>query len=593
MYGRVLWLALLIFAAFPCYPASQRMPWKRREGVVLYRMKENPTLAQKSAFTKLLGARLMMAIGRHRARSHDVLAVGTGSQSEEDLAEALQKTGAVAYAEPDYLMPAAAMPNDPGYPSQWFHLKIHSPSAWDVTSGLEAVTVAVCDTGVDSSHPDLKENLQLPGFNVVNQSTDTEPVADHGTAVAGLVGAVGNNGLGVAGMAWKVRILPVRITNNPDTTAWCSDMAQGIEWAADQGAKVINLSYDTTGCPNTIDAAAQYAKDQGALVVIASGNESRDLTGVYPETHAFVMVGATDSSDHRAGFSNYGSPVDLVAPGVTIYTTEPGGTYRYWSGTSMATPLVSGTAVLIYSLSPTLTPDQVRNILLTSSEDLGAAGKDSQFGFGRLDAANAVYSASGKPLPVALPAPVLNLPSVLSLHSRITAGYPAGYSITGFEWAVHPSESSFPTQGSREAGIAIARWTTPDSSADLNTVSLRPGPYAISVRALDRTGVASPETWAWVSLVESDIEKVRVYPNPWRSDRHHIPAITFDRLAANSTVQIFSVSGHHLKTLSKTSEAAAWDLTNESGETVASGLYLYLVSNDQGQQTRGKLAIIR
>ena len=118
---------------------------------------------------------------------------------------------------------------------------VNSPGAWGYTTGNSSILVAVCDTGIDATHPDLLPNLHLPGFNVVDGNTDTAPVAPHGTEVAGILGAVGNNNVGVTGMNWGVQILPVRITDNSDTTAWCSSMASGIEWAADQGAKVINL----------------------------------------------------------------------------------------------------------------------------------------------------------------------------------------------------------------------------------------------------------------------------------------------------------------------------------------------------------------
>ena len=178
------------------------------------------------------------------------MAQGAASQrDEEDLADDLMKTGAVEYAEPDYLMPVAAVPNDPGYPSQWYHAAIHTPAAWDSTHGASAVKVALCDTGVDATHPDLAANLALPGYNAVDGSTNTAPIADHGTAVAGIIDALGNNGQGGAGITWNTTLLPVRVSNYSDGSAWCSDMAAGVRWAADHGARVINLELRHYGMP--------------------------------------------------------------------------------------------------------------------------------------------------------------------------------------------------------------------------------------------------------------------------------------------------------------------------------------------------------
>ena len=221
-------------------------------------------------------------------------------------------------------MPVAAVPNDPGFPSQWYHSAIHSEAAWDITTGAGSVVVAVCDTGVDAAHPDLAANMSLPGYNSADGSAITIPIFEHGTAVAGIMDAVGNNGAGGAGIAWNVKVLPVRVSNNSDGSAWCSDMAAGIQWAADHGARVINLSYDITGCPNTIDSAAQYAQAKGAGTFVAAGNGSLNLSGTtFPAVHAFILVGAADSSGQRASFSNYGRPMDLVAPGGYLAVQVP------------------------------------------------------------------------------------------------------------------------------------------------------------------------------------------------------------------------------------------------------------------------------
>jgi len=498
-------IALLLFLAIPMAPAhAERKPWPRRPGVILYQLKPGASAADAPALAAALGAAGSRSeAAPHMGRSHQAVVMAPGGRDEEDLAQDLLNTGAVLYAEPDYLMPVAEIPSDPGYPSQWYHATIHSPAAWDMTTGNHSVIVAVCDTGVDDTHPELAANLALPGFNSVDESTDTSPVAPHGTAVAGIIGAAANNGLGGVGIAWNVRVLPVRVTNNADGSAWCSDMAEGIEWAADHGASVVNLSYDVTGCPHTIDAAAQYAAAKGGATFVAAGNSGLSLTDTFPEAHSFILVGATDRTGQRAAFSNYGRPLDLVAPGVSIYAPLPGNTYAYGTGTSFSSPISAGVAALLFSLSPSWTPDQVRIFLLATARPLGEMN-----GYGQVDAYAALASAksvlAGGPMPLLPGAP----------------GQPVG-----------------------------------DGSPDLNSVL--------------------------------------VYPNPWRADRHTAVPVIFGALTADSTVKIFTLSGFLVRTLSAVQGKASWDLRNDSGRTAASGIYLYSVTDNHGNQSQGKLAIIR
>lgn len=510
MAYRARWLGwgalLLLFCPYSRGLASARKPWIRRPGVLLYHLKEDASNDQKFAAARIIATgHPLSARALQAPKSFQSIALAAAG-SEEEMAESLRASGAVDFAEPDYLMPAAAaVPDDPQYSSQWHHQIINSPGAWSYSTGNTSILVAVLDTGVDAAHPDLASNLSLPGFNVVDQSTNTDPVASHGTEVAGVLGAVGNNNLGVAGMDWAVKILPVRITDNPDTTAWCSDMGNGIEWAADHGAKVINLSYDTTGCPGTIEAASQYARSRGALVVVAAGNSAMDLSGQFPSSNSFVLVGATDFSDQRAIFSNYGAPVLLGAPGSTILTTQPGG-YGTDSGTSFSAPLVAGVAALIYSLNPSWTPAVVENLILATAKSLGAIS----MGYGRIDAGAALAAA----------------------------------------------------QNCLAGNCAV-----PGS----------PG--------------ANPQP---ATVTASDMAAVRAFPNPWRSDKHVAIPMTIDNLAAASEVKIFTVSGRSVRRLSADATgAAAWDLNNDSGDHVASGIYLYLVKNSSGQTSHGKLVVIR
>ncbi|HEX2172845.1 MAG TPA: S8 family serine peptidase [Dehalococcoidia bacterium] len=309
----------------------------------------------------------------------------------------------VEYAEPDYLVGVSVVPDDPGVRdnSEWHLNKVEAPAAWDVTTGNDnPVTVAVVDTGIDATHPDLRGRV-VAGYNFVSRRPITagEQSDDHyhGTHVAGILGATGNNGIGGAGLTWSASLMPVKILG-PDGYGTHSDLAEGMIWAANHGARIINLSLGDPGPSEqdiqTLKAAIKYVQDKGVLVVAAAGNEASSGNPIeYPAAIDGVLaVGATDSYDQRAYFSNYHPYVGVAAPGVNISSTVPSGDYRALTGTSMATPIVSGIAALILSANPSFTAGQVKDRLQTTAIDLGAPGRDDHFGFGRVSAARALLT---------------------------------------------------------------------------------------------------------------------------------------------------------------------------------------------------------
>ncbi len=361
---------------------------------ILYSLKGNATPAQLAAFDGALtryGVQEERKLVRGRISRSRFAA--TKDAGPDAVCAALRRSGAVEFAEPDRLVAPSVVPDDASYGSQWFHRVIESPAAWDGTTGSRSVIVAVCDTGVDSSHADLAANLVLPGYNSADGSTNTEPVMWHGTATAGCVGAVGNNGTGVCGVNWTVSILPIRISNRSDGAAYFSDMAEGIRWAADHGARVVNVSYGAAGS-YTVDSAAAYLREKGGLLFISAGNDGADGSSTYPDFPNSLAVGATTSADVRASFSNYGTYIDLVAPGAGIYTTTTGG-YASVSGTSFSSPIAAGVAALVFAADPSLTPDECEADLLSTCTDLGGPGEDNVYGHGRVDAAAAVTAALG------------------------------------------------------------------------------------------------------------------------------------------------------------------------------------------------------
>lgn len=400
----ILGLACVLGASLQT-PAAYAQPGKARKNTVLYKLKAGASVDEQNALTKALGdlgirSEKMIAHGKvNFAKIHR-----QGSLTEGEVAQVLMATGGLEFAEPDALVEPEMTPNDPYVGNQWQHAKIGSYAAWDkVPGGSQSVLVAVCDSGVESTHPDLAPNMALPGYNTVDNTTNSEPNYSaasggyHGTMVAGYIAAAGNNGAGVAGVAYGVKILPVKITNQADSTAYSSDAAECITYAADRGAKVVNLSY-LMGRYATIDSAAQYLRTKNGLLFVAAGNGGCDTgstctEGVYPDYSSFVLVGATDQNDLRAGFSNYGAAIDIVAPGVGVYSTYWNGGYTGGNGTSFASPITAGAAALLYSINPGFTSTQVENFLFSTANRTGGLSDSYTFGNGRVDAAAAVNKA--------------------------------------------------------------------------------------------------------------------------------------------------------------------------------------------------------
>jgi len=348
-------------------------------------------------------------------------------------------------AEFNYFMyPADVFPNDPNLASQWYLGKIRAFTAWEYGIGTSSQSVAVVDTGVDMQHPDLMGKIQPGGWDFQGNDSDPseEPCVDsnqngncepnepstnvgHGTGVSGVIAAATNNSIGIAGLSWQTKIFPVRVFPAADG-APISQIAQGILYAAKEpSVRIINLSLSGPDDSTTLHEAIQYAYYHGALVVTAAGNSTPDVyPGVYEETFA---VAATDNTDRKAYFSNYGDWVDLSAPGVSIFSTyfnrQSQHEYTSWNGTSFSAPMVSGVAALLFALHPTWTTQQVIAHLRTTSDDIWAANDcDSpsppdwcgKMGAGRVNAYKAMFAGDVTP-PLWLSARPLKNDSVL-LH---------------------------------------------------------------------------------------------------------------------------------------------------------------------------------
>lgn len=298
----------------------------------------------------------------------------------------------VLFAEPHYLLLPNMVPNDTFYPGyQWNMPIIGMEKAWDISKGKNAIKVAVIDTGVELNHPEFKRKLTT-GYNVLTGSNNANDDNGHGTHVTGVIAAHLNNSAGIAGMTWNNPIIPIKGIG-ADGSGSSFDIAKGIKWATDQGAKVINLSVGNYNPSQVLHDAIKYAYTKDVVMIAATGNDNTSHPS-YPASYPEVIgVSAIDGNKNRAPFSNYGASVDVMAPGVDIPSTYINQEYAQLSGTSMACPHVTGLATLIRSVNTRLKNDQVMNIIKKSSQDLGSPGRDDYYGYGLINVSKALELA--------------------------------------------------------------------------------------------------------------------------------------------------------------------------------------------------------
>lgn len=337
----------------------------------------------------------------------------------------LMSFAGIEYIQPNHLSKMHLEPNDPRYPEQ-YHYVVSLPQAWNITTGSELVLVGVVDSGVLPDHPDLAANLYINPHEIPDNGIDDDgngyiddwcgwdfsdapEMADiaigdytdqdndvtdenfHGTHVSGIIGAVGNNGIGISGVCWNVKILPVRAgfrTTQGEGYLQDDDAAAAVIYAADMGCHVINMSWGDDNYSPIIGDACQYAYEKGSVLVASAGNNPVPRLNYPARLSTVISVGAINRNRNLAGFSSYGADLDLVAPGEAIlstYKNTPGELYFEMNGTSMSAPYVTGAIALLLSLHPGLNPEEVRARLLNSTDDLGDPGFDIRFGHGLLN----------------------------------------------------------------------------------------------------------------------------------------------------------------------------------------------------------------
>lgn len=289
--------------------------------------------------------------------------------------------------DPDAIVYALAKPT-PTQPPQtipWGITRIGAPTAWNTTKGT-GIKVAILDTGIDLTHPDLKDNIK-GGVNTINPTKSYTDDNGHGTHVAGVVAAL-NNTIGVVGVGPEIWLYSVKVLNRTGT-GFLSDVIEGLQWCIDNGMQVVNMSFGTSSDVQSFHDAVTAVYNAGITQVAAAGNGGPgDSTVTYPAKYSEVIaVTASDSSDAIASWSSRGPEVDLIAPGVNIYSTYKGSTYKTLSGTSMAASHVTGTAALVIATGIATSPDGVKARLQATAEDLGLAPNEQGAGLVRVDLA--------------------------------------------------------------------------------------------------------------------------------------------------------------------------------------------------------------
>lgn len=381
----------------------------------------------------------------------------------------------VIMAEPNYTVKASSTtPNDTYFGQQWGAAKINLPQAWDLTQGSSGMIIAVIDTGVEYSHEDLSGKVIL-GWDYVNKDNDPKDDNGHGTHVSGIAASLTNNSKGIAGINWNAKILAIKVLDSGGNGN-ISDVSQGIRYAADNSAAVINLSLGDDSTSTTLQNAINYAANKGCIIVAAAGNENTSAP-LYPAAYSNVLaVAATDSSDKRSVWSgseasNYGSWIDVCAPGTTIYSTYLNDTYANESGTSMATPFTAGLAALILTVHPGWTYTQVFDRLKSTAVNIDALnpGFAGQLGSGRIDAQSALSLPSAI---IISPATSEAVKGTIQINGTADSLNFSQYTISIGKGTAPSAYSTITTSTAKVSSGSLATYTTTATSDGTHTLKL-------------------------------------------------------------------------------------------------------------------------
>ncbi len=450
--------------------------------------------------------------------------------------------------------------NDTYRPSQWALDTLRAETAWGISQGA-GTTVAVIDTGT-AAVPDLAAQL-VTGIDYVTSGNGTADPNGHGTHVAGIIAAIANNNVGVAGLGPSTKIMPVRVLDENGYRS-LSVLANGIYWATNSGASILNLSLGFSESFTTIQTAVNYALTQGKVVVAAAGN-SGDNTISYPAYYPGVIgVAATNSSNAWAAFSSSNDRVSVAAPGVDIASTVPGG-YSSLSGTSMATPYVAATAALLLSrasaLGQSLSPSAVTSILQSTATDLLTAGRDNKTGYGLINPVAALSSLAGAPTQLSL--------SLSSLPRRIKSGAAITISARATTNAQPAAGAAIGLNTITRLGVVVSTVATTDASGNVSWI-IRPTRHFTVTATGSYSGATATASLGYWVLAQSHVRLVRY--------KGRVAAII--TTADGQRVKLQNMSGKKWKTASKRSLGTSGGVVFA---TKRGATYRIVVSNTRDQ----------
>jgi thermitase len=453
-------------------------------------------------------------------------------KSAQAMIQMYQKNPNIDFAEPNYIAHVQLTPNDP-YFNNWQKglQRMDAHLAWDITTGSSDIIIAVLDTGVIPNHEDLANKL-TPGYNFINNTTNPTDDHGHGTRVAGIIGAIGNNGIGVAGTAWQSPLMPVKVMDSNGSGSH-SNIAKGIIYAADNGASVINMSLGGASGSSTLKSAVDYAYNRNVVLVAAAGNSNTSV--FYPAAYPNVIaVAALDNYDQKASYSCFGPEISVSAPGNGIFSTVRTGGYDVGTGTSFAAPFVAGLAGLILSSDASLSPAKVQALIEKGATDMAAPGWDPETGYGRINMAKSlqlmgnqssvpnepITDPEPEPLPSeepplaeetppaeeppaeepAVPEPSEPQPTTINFSGSLgdrRVGYEATHSFTvtnsgtlasNLSWTVRKTDFDLYLYGPNGALIAASNSSTDRSLSEQISAIVNPGEYYLKVVAVSGKG---------------------------------------------------------------------------------------------------------
>ncbi len=524
----------------------------------------------------------------------------------QNVIQRLKAEPSIKSAEPNGVSKPTLFPNDPAYVtgSQWDMNMMNLPTAWEITQGSSSVIVAVLDSGI-RSHPDLDPNVLTTGYNFVDMNSDpTEPLYPtaefHGTHVAGTIAAAGNNGKGVAGIAWNAKIMPIRVIS-PLLGSTDMVLANGILYAAglpnssgkvpSQRANVINMSLaGANPCSSIVQSAINSARSAGVVVVAAAGNdyqngnpsmEPASCTGV-------VAVGAVDPTGAKASYSESQPYVSIVAPGgeevegihAGVLSTFPvpvsgNPAYKFEQGTSMAAPHVSGVIALMLSVNPNLTPDQVKNILTSTANPLGITLlPNNDIGYGLVDAGKAVAQAAGVAIPsIPVPYPSPSLFNFQQISRPMTST-----SATIINMGASTLSLSGPTSsGIYNSAGQLVQGTGLSVSLDPSCSSIAPSTSCPITYGVDPTGLPNGEYFGFVTVTVASNGGNFAIPVLFQ-----VGAVSSPSINGSVTIQLWSIdptTGEFVKNIASTTTDASHNY-NFTFPSVPPGTYVPVAGVD-------------